>query len=253
MASPADVPLLVRRFDGVNIADEPVFIGPSYLQSSDNWLPNLNFQLEKRHGTVLLANVLGSSPHIAAILRTYDLLGRRYLYVVATDAFNVSRLYKSADDLNFEASLSRGPDFLVDNNGRPTVGGRMAFTFRLGESNDLTLGGSVMYGTYDPENRFTYTIAGGDLAARLGRTQIRGEYLVRHQTYLTDPATTYKLVVPANVPARQYWSATAYDRATHTLIRGVERANRASHSPGLQVSSESSVQRCFRAASVPRK
>jgi hypothetical protein len=101
-----------------------------------------------------------------------------------------------ADDLNFEASLSRGPDFLVDNNGRPTVGGRVAFTFRLGEANDLTLGGSVMYGTYDPENRFTYTIAGADLAARLGRTQIRGEYLVRHQTYLTDPGVTYKLVVP---------------------------------------------------------
>jgi hypothetical protein len=103
MASQADVPLLVRRFDGVNIADEPVFIGSSYLQASDNWLPNLNFQLEKRHGTVLIANVPGQSPYVEVILRAYDLLGRRYLYAVATDVFNVTRLYKSADDLNFTA------------------------------------------------------------------------------------------------------------------------------------------------------
>jgi hypothetical protein len=98
-------------------------------------------------------------------------------------------------DLSWSQSLSRD-SYLVDNNGRPTVGGRLAFTFRVGENNDLTAGGSVMYGTYDPQNRFTYTIAGGDLSARLGRTQLRFEYLVRRQTFGADPAVPFKLVVP---------------------------------------------------------
>ena len=29
----------------------------------------------------------------------------------------------------------------------------------------------------------------------------------------------YRLIVPANAPVKQYWSATVYDRATHALIR----------------------------------
>src|SRR5918995_357793 len=34
-----------------------------------------------------------------------------------------------------------------------------------------------------------------------------------------DGGSIYRLVVPANVPVRLYWSATVYDRATHALIR----------------------------------
>src|SRR6516225_1445015 len=34
-----------------------------------------------------------------------------------------------------------------------------------------------------------------------------------------DGGSSYRLTVPANAPVRQYWSATAYDRATHALIR----------------------------------
>ncbi len=36
---------------------------------------------------------------------------------------------------------------------------------------------------------------------------------------LLDGAKNYRLTVPANAPVKQYWSATAYDRATHALIR----------------------------------
>jgi|SRR6476661_605682 len=31
-----------------------------------------------------------------------------------------------------------------------------------------------------------------------------------------DGAATYRFAVPPNVPVTLYWSATAYDRATHT-------------------------------------
>jgi hypothetical protein len=54
-------------------------------------------------------------------------------------------------------------------------------------------------------------------------------------------ANTYRLTVPANAPVRQYWSATAYDRATHALIREMPRAGRSSQSPGLQANADGSV------------
>jgi hypothetical protein len=47
-------------------------------------------------------------------------------------------------------------------------------------------------------------------------------------------AKDYRLTVPANVPVNLYWSATIYDRETHTLIRDLPWSSRSSHSPGLQ-------------------
>jgi hypothetical protein len=45
-------------------------------------------------------------------------------------------------------------------------------------------------------------------------------------------SSTYRLNVPANAPVKLYWSATAYDRETHALIRNLPRASRASNSTG---------------------
>jgi hypothetical protein len=56
-----------------------------------------------------------------------------------------------------------------------------------------------------------------------------------------DGGGAYRLTVPPNAPVRQYWSATAYDRATHALIRDTARSGRSSQSPGLQVNADSSV------------
>ena len=60
-----------------------------------------------------------------------------------------------------------------------------------------------------------------------------------------DGASTYRLTVPANVPVKQYWSATVYDRATHALIRDQEKVSRSSLSPGLQTSGDGSVEVYF--------
>jgi hypothetical protein len=65
--------------------------------------------------------------------------------------------------------------------------------------------------------------------------------------------STYRLSVPPNVPVRQYWSATAYDRATHALIRDVPRASRSSQSVGLQVNADRSVDIYFGPAAPPSK
>ena len=52
---------------------------------------------------------------------------------------------------------------------------------------------------------------------------------------------TYRLRVPANAPVEQYWSATAYDRETHALIRGVPRASLASNDTAVRKNADGSV------------
>jgi hypothetical protein len=56
-----------------------------------------------------------------------------------------------------------------------------------------------------------------------------------------DGGKTYRLVVPPNAPIEQYWSVTAYDRETHALIKGVDRASRASNAAELQKNADGSV------------
>ena len=56
-----------------------------------------------------------------------------------------------------------------------------------------------------------------------------------------DGNSTYRLTVPANAPVKQYWSATVYDRETHTLVRNLVRASVASISSGVQKNADGSV------------
>lgn len=56
-----------------------------------------------------------------------------------------------------------------------------------------------------------------------------------------DGKKTYRLTVPANVPVEQYWSATAYDRQTHALIRETSRSSLASNADGVQKNTDGSV------------
>lgn len=60
-----------------------------------------------------------------------------------------------------------------------------------------------------------------------------------------DGGKTYKLTVPANAPVEQYWSATAYDRQTHALIRDVPRASRSSQIMELQKNPDGSADLYF--------
>jgi hypothetical protein len=55
----------------------------------------------------------------------------------------------------------------------------------------------------------------------------------------------YRLHVPANVPVKQYWSVTAYDRNTHALIRNMPRASRSSLNPDLKKNADGSVELYF--------
>ena len=64
---------------------------------------------------------------------------------------------------------------------------------------------------------------------------------------------TYRLRVPANAPVKLYWSATAYDRATHALIRATSRSSRASNSAGVQQNADGSVAVYFGPTAPPGK
>ncbi|MBD5784770.1 DUF1254 domain-containing protein [Cellulosimicrobium terreum] len=52
---------------------------------------------------------------------------------------------------------------------------------------------------------------------------------------------SYRLTVPADPPVELYWSAPAYDRETHALVRDVPYASRASTTPGLRTNDDGSV------------
>ncbi len=56
-----------------------------------------------------------------------------------------------------------------------------------------------------------------------------------------DGSNNYRLNVPANAPVTLYWSATAYDRETHALIRNMQWPSRASTTTGLQKNADGSV------------
>jgi hypothetical protein len=105
--------------------------------------------------------------------------------------------FKSDDrPLDIDFKLSRTPSsYYTDNNARPTFGGRAAFTFKLGNASDLTLGASGMYGTYDPSNDHSYVILGADATLRLDKTSIRAEYLGRRTEFSTQDRTLFKYVV----------------------------------------------------------
>jgi hypothetical protein len=111
--------------------------------------------------------------------------------------YAVSGFKSEAKPLDFDFKLSRSPQaYYVENNARPTVGGRLALTLKLGETSDATLGASAMHGTYDPDNDFAYEILGTDLTMRFDKTSIRLEYLGRRQQFDTSDKTVFKYVVP---------------------------------------------------------
>lgn len=78
-------------------------------------------------------------------------------------------------------------------------------------------------------------------AKHLGEGQFYLMTIVDKDGHPLKGGDTYRLTVPANAPVRLYWSATAYDRATHALIRNQQWSSRSSQSPGLQKNADGSV------------
>ncbi len=85
----------------------------------------------------------------------------------------------SSGAFDFEYKLSRsGESYYVDNNSRPTLGGRTAFTW-LSDSFAFHIGASGMAGTYDPDNKLWFYLVGLESFFRVGKLYLRGEVLSR--------------------------------------------------------------------------
>jgi hypothetical protein len=101
----------------------------------------------------------------------------------------------SPDAADFDFTLSRAPEqYYIDNNSRPSVGGRVAAMFDLDDTTTLTIGASAMAGHYDPKRDLRFEIAGADAVLQLGGAFIRAEYLLRRTEMALgdDPTTRFK-------------------------------------------------------------
>jgi hypothetical protein len=90
-------------------------------------------------------------------------------------------------------------------------------------------------------------------AKHLGAGQF---YLMSNRDRAGEPLSgkkAYRLNVPANAPVKQYWSATAYHRQTHALIRDTSRSSRASSSAEIQKNPDGSVDVYFSPTAPPGK
>lgn len=95
-------------------------------------------------------------------------------------AYLVSGFRGNQEDIDFDFIQSRTPaSYYVDNNSRPSVGGRVALTLNLSEETLLAAGLSGMFGQYDPAAERDYWIIGADVSARIGKLDLRAEYLLR--------------------------------------------------------------------------
>jgi hypothetical protein len=95
---------------------------------------------------------------------------------------------------------------------------------------------------------YTYGFIG---IKRLGTAQFYLMSIADKDGQALDGGSNYRLTVPTNAPVKQYWSATAYDRKTHALIRDVSRASRSSQT--AQKNADGSVDIYFGPTSPPGK
>jgi hypothetical protein len=100
-----------------------------------------------------------------------------------------------ADAADFDFKLSRsGEQYYLDNNSQPMFGARLGGSLELRGYGTLSLGGSLMAGTYDPDAELRFAIGGLDAMLDLRGLVLRGEYLLRRTEMAlgADPATRFK-------------------------------------------------------------
>src|SRR2546426_1318507 len=120
MPSEHEIPLLIRRFRGVDISQDPAFIGSDVLALSDSFAPNPLLVLAKRQGQSLYRQVVVDRPDLFSLggiqmltfLRTYDDVGNRYVIVVGNSTAGSSATVTSLNDAAFL--------FLISGFGRHT-------------------------------------------------------------------------------------------------------------------------------------
>jgi hypothetical protein len=115
-------------------------------------------------------------------------------YAVQLDyaAYGVSGLQGNPSTADVDFKQTRGwSNYYVDNNSRPSGGGRLAMTLDFSEAEStFTLGASGMAGWYDPAAKLSYWLAGADFYARIKNFELRAEYLLRRTEMGMENAST---------------------------------------------------------------
>jgi hypothetical protein len=141
-------------------------------------------------------------------------------------AYLVSGFKGASNGLDLDFLQSRTPQlYYVDDNARPTFGGRVALTLKLSSITDMTAGASGMYGTFDPANQLSYAIFGGDVTFRIDRTNLRFEYLARRQEFSTADPDALKYVLAPN--GDFFMKHGGYAEIEHPLTHDVDIIGRA--------------------------
>jgi hypothetical protein len=120
-------------------------------------------------------------------------------------------------DLNFQESHL---PYYLTSNPRPATGARVALTLKASTVTDMTLGASGLFGTYDPENKLTYAIVGGDFTLRVQRTVLRMEYLVRRQQFDTSNPDIFRYAI-APVDGDFFAKHGAYVELEHPIVEAL--------------------------------
>ena len=99
--------------------------------------------------------------------------------------------------------------------------------------------------SYPIDNRGMIYMIAFFSAKHLGESQFYLLQILDKDGNALDGNNSYKVNVPANVPVKQYWSMTVYNRETHTFIRNQKWAGRSSQTPGLKKNTDGSVDLYF--------
>lgn len=160
----------------------------------------------------------------------------------APDAKMVEALNAAAKQANH---YLEGKYYDLASNGAFAQGSRWSFPVRFAQVFKAAQEGFADPNVYPVEDRGLLLTFIFFMPKRMGEGQFYLMGIEDKEGKELDGGKTYRLNVPANAPARQYWSATLYDRDTHALIREMSHAARSSQSPGLQVNNDGSVDLYF--------
>lgn len=98
-ATDREVPMLLRQFHGVNIAQDSAFVDPSYLALSDSFIPSPQFLLSKREGDNFLLSV-GEASSVAPDYMTFAFsrAGVGLIFVVIQRSSSGDRIFASTSE-----------------------------------------------------------------------------------------------------------------------------------------------------------
>ncbi|WP_433833935.1 DUF1214 domain-containing protein [Flavobacterium anhuiense] len=99
----------------------------------------------------------------------------------------------------------------------------------------------VTPGIYPIDNRGVCYMMAFFSAKHIGESQYYLLALKDKEGNFLKGDLSYKVIVPANVPVKQYWSITVYNRETHTFIRDTKWSGRSSQTPGLKKNTDGTV------------